>query len=333
MPRFSVVPAAYLVLTRESPHGTEVLLQLRGTTGYMEGWWACAAAGHVEEGEPADRAVCREAAEELGLTIEPGQISLAAVLQRGCVLGGPVEQRIDLFFTASEVTGDPVITEPDKALDLRWWPLADLPSHTVPHERQVLDHLRDHSDVLGAPRTGDTAYSVASRPSLLTRGFDQTLTLVAAVGRNGVIGDGASMPWHLPEDLAFFKRTTMGGVLVMGRGTWDSIGRALPGRRTIVVTRDRAWSAPGAEVAHSLPEALCMAGDTEVFVAGGGQVYQQTIAAASRLVITHVEQEPDGSVTFPRIDPDLWREESRDVQDGFTWVEYLREEPRSRPLQ
>lgn len=307
MSRFSVVPAAYLALTREGPSGPEVLLQLRGATGYMEGWWACAAAGHVEAGEPADRAVCREAAEELGLTICPAQVSLAAVLQRGCVLGGPVEQRIDLFFTASEVAGDPAINEPEKALDLRWWPLAELPERTVPHERQALEHL-----------AGGRA------PALLTRGFDQSLTLIAAIGRNGVIGDGASMPWHLPEDLSFFKRTTMGGVLVMGRGTWDSIGRALPGRRTIVVTRDREWSAPGAEVAHSLPEALLIAGDTEVFVAGGGQVYEQTIGAASRLVITHVEQEPEGSVTFPAIDPSTWREDSRDVQDGFAWVEYLR---------
>ena len=309
MTRFSVVPAAYLVLTRESVDGPEVLLQLRGNTGYMEGWWACAAAGHVEAGEPADLAVCREAGEELGLTLDPSQVSLAAVLQRGCVLGGPIEQRIDLFFAARDITGEPVVTEPDKALDLRWWPLDELPDRVVPHERQVLEHLRAHSD---------------ARPTLLTRGFDQTLTLVAAVGRNGVIGDGASMPWHLPEDLAFFKRTTMGGVLVMGRGTWDSIGRALPGRRTIVVTRQRTWSAPGAEVAHSLPEALLMAGDTEVFIAGGGQVYEQTIQAASRLVITQVEQQPEGAVTFPAIDPALWREESRDVQDGFSWVEYRR---------
>ncbi|WP_109473251.1 dihydrofolate reductase [Ornithinimicrobium cavernae] len=307
MSRFSVVPAVYLALTRESPAGPEVLLQLRGATGYMEGWWACGAAGHVESGESAPQAVCREAAEELGLTIDEETLRLVAVVHRGCVLGGPVEQRIDLFLTTSRWSGDHLIAEPDKAVDLRWWPLAALPETLVPHERQALEHLAS-----GQP------------PAVLTRGFGQTLTLVAAVGRNGVIGDGASMPWHLPEDLTFFKRTTMGGVMVMGRGTWDSIGRALPGRRTIVVTRDRAWSAPGAEVAHSLPEALLMAGDTEVFVAGGGTVYEQTIGAASRLVITHVEQEPEGSVRFPDIDPALWREDSRDVQDGFAWVEYLR---------
>lgn len=327
--RFSLVPAAYLILTREGTDGTEVLLQLRGATGYMQGWWACGAAGHVEAGESADAAVCREAAEELGITVGTADVSLAAVLQRGCVLGGPVEQRIDLFFTATQFTGEPRAVEDDKATDLRWWPLADLPEHVVPHERQVLEHLREHPAYSPSPTSPgstapDSTYPSSPSPAFLSRGFGQRLTLVAAVGRNGVIGDGAAMPWHLPEDLQFFKRTTMGGVLVMGRGTWDSIGRALPGRRTIVVTRDRTWSAPGAEVAHSLPEALLMAGDTEVFIAGGGTVYEQTIAAASRLVITHVEQEPEGAVRFPPIDTALWREESRDVQDGFTWVEYLR---------
>ena len=323
MTRFSVVPAAYLILTRPGLTGTEVLLQQRGATGYMEGWWACGAAGHVERGESADQAVCREAAEELGLTIIPSDVRLFAVLQRSCVLGGPIEQRIDLFFTTSGVAGEPAIIEPDKAADLRWWPLDDLPDHVVPHEQQVLGHLRERLASTHALPTSPSAYA-QSGPHLLTRGFAQTLTLVAAVGRNGVIGDGAAMPWHLPEDLAFFKRTTLGGVMVMGRGTWDSIGRALPGRRTIVVTRDHGWSATGAEVAHSLPEALLMAGDTEVFVVGGGQVYEQTIAAATRLVITQVEQEPEGSVRFPRIDSALWREESRDVQDGYAWVEYLR---------
>ncbi|HLS44976.1 MAG TPA: dihydrofolate reductase [Ornithinicoccus sp.] len=307
MTRFSVVPAAYLALTRDGGAGTEVLLQLRGSTGYMEGWWACGAAGHVEAHESVTDGLAREAVEELGVTVDPGSLQLVAVVHRTCRLGGPIEQRIDLFFATSQWSGDARVTEPEKARDLRWWPLDALPDHVVPHERQALEHLRE-----------------GLAPALLTRGFRQTLTLVAAVGRNGVIGDGSSMPWHLPEDLAFFKRTTMGGVLVMGRGTWDSIGRALPGRRTIVVTRDRSWSASGAEVAHSLPEALLMAGDTEVFIAGGGQVYEQTIAAASRLVITHVEQEPAGSVRFPPIDSTRWREDSRDVQDGFTWVEYER---------
>lgn len=307
MSRFSVVPAAYLALTREGAAGTEVLLQLRGPSIYMPGWWACGAAGHVEARESTTDALIREAAEELGVTVEPHSLRLAAVLHRTSLLGGPVEQRIDLFFTTSAWSGQPHIAEPDKTSDLRWWPLDALPEHVVPHERQALEHLAEQ------------------RPAaLLTRGFAQTLTLVAAVGHNGVIGDGASMPWHLPADLAFFKRTTMGGVMVMGRGTWDSIGRALPGRRTIVVTRDRGWSAPGVEVAHSLPEALLVAGDTEVFIVGGGQIYEQTIEAASRLVITEVEQEPEGTVRFPPIDRSRWQEESRDQEDGFAWVEYQR---------
>ena len=304
---FSVVPAAYLVLTREGPAGPEVLLQLRGATGYMEQWWACGAAGHVEFGESTPTAVCREASEELGLTIDPADLTLLAVVHRGCMLGGPIEQRMDLFFTTSTVLGEPRIAETDKALELAWFPLSDLPERVVPHERQALEHLAS-----GHP------------PAVLTRGLEQTLTLVAAVGRNGVIGDGSAMPWHLPADLAFFKATTMGGVLVMGRGTWDSIGRALPGRRTIVVTRDRTWAAPGAEVAHSLPEALLIAGDTEVFIAGGGQVYEQTIAVANRLVITEVDLEPEGPVTFPQIDLQQWHEESRRTQDGLAWVEYRR---------
>lgn len=139
----------------------------------------------------------------------------------------------------------------------------------------------------------------------------QSLTLIAAVGRNGVIGDGQDMPWHLPEDLRFFKDTTMGGVLVMGRGTWESIGRALPGRRTIVVTRRTDFTAPGAEVAHSLPEALRLAGDGEVFIAGGGQLYAQTIGVADRLVLTEVDLSPEGETRFPEVDPDLWQETAR----------------------
>lgn len=152
------------------------------------------------------------------------------------------------------------------------------------------------------------------------------LSLIAAVGRGGVIGDGAGMSWHLPEDLAFFKRTTMGGVLLMGRGTWDSIGRALPGRHTIVLTRDADWSAPGALVAHSLEEALAMADDLggDVFSAGGGEIYRQTLDLADRLLITHVDRDAEGSVTFPSIDPDLWVETERTPGEGLAWVTYVR---------
>lgn len=151
------------------------------------------------------------------------------------------------------------------------------------------------------------------------------VTLIAAVGRNGVIGADNDMPWHLPEDFAFFKRTTMGHPMVMGRKTFDSIGRALPGRRTIVVTRQADWSHPEVETAHSLSEALSLAGPTdEVFVCGGGQVYAEAMPWAHRLLITEVDQSPAGDVRFPPIDPSVWRETAREGRDGFSWVTYER---------
>ena len=150
------------------------------------------------------------------------------------------------------------------------------------------------------------------------------VTMIAAVGRNGVIGDGLTMPWHLSEDLKFFKRTTMGHPMVMGRRTFDSMG-ALPGRRSVVVTRQRDWSAPGVEVAHSLPEALALVAEAEqVFVVGGGEIYRQAMAYAVRLLVTDVDQSPEGSVTFPAIDPAVWTETVRDEQPGFAWVTYER---------
>ncbi len=151
-----------------------------------------------------------------------------------------------------------------------------------------------------------------------------TVTMIAAVARNGVIGDGLTMPWHLSEDLKFFKRTTMGHPMVMGRRTFDSMG-ALPGRRSVVVTRQHDWSAPGVEVAHSLDEALArVAGAEQVFVVGGGELYRQAMPYAVRLLVTEVDQSPEGSVTFPAIDPEVWTETARDEQPGFAWVTYDR---------
>ena len=151
------------------------------------------------------------------------------------------------------------------------------------------------------------------------------VTLIAAVGRNGVIGSGGDMPWHIPEDFAFFKRTTMGHPMVMGRKTFDSIGRVLPGRRTIVVTRQPDWSHPDVETAHSLTEALALAGPAdEVFVCGGGEVYAEAMPFAHRLLVTEVDLAPEGEVTFPPIDISEWREVSREGHDGYSWVDYRR---------
>lgn len=151
------------------------------------------------------------------------------------------------------------------------------------------------------------------------------VSLIAAVARNGVIGAGNAMPWHLPEDFAFFKRTTMGHPLVMGRRTFDSIGRVLPGRRTIVITRQPSWSHPEVETAHSFAEAISLAGPAdEVFVAGGGEVYAEAMPYAHRLLVTEVDLEPEGDVRFPPVDHQHWRETSREPRDGFAFVTYER---------
>ncbi len=310
--RSRVVPAAYVALVRGEGADQQVLLQLRRGTGFMDGWWACGAAGHVEHSESVLEAAAREAVEELGVTVDPADLSPLCTVHRTCAVHDPAEERVDMFFTAERWAGEPRIIETHKAAELRWFLLDALPADVVPHEHKALDALRLAGG--GAP------------PAVLTHGFDQRLTLVAAVGRNGAIGDGSSMPWHLPEDLAHFKRTTGGGVMVMGRRTWDSIGRALPGRRTVVVTRDRTWSAPGAQVAHSMAEALLIAGDGEVFIAGGGEIYAQTLPWAHRLVITEVDAEPAVDVVFPPIDGAVWREVAREPRDGFAFVTWERTE-------
>ena len=155
-----------------------------------------------------------------------------------------------------------------------------------------------------------------------------TITVLAAVGANRAIGRNGDMPWHLPQDLAHFKATTMGHTMVMGRKTYDAIGRALPGRRTIVITRQKGWHAPGVEVAHSLADALALAGPTEVFVIGGGQVYQEAMPFADQMMLTEIEQSPEADVFFPEFDLDHWHEVVRERHDGFAFVTYVRRQPR-----
>ena len=155
-----------------------------------------------------------------------------------------------------------------------------------------------------------------------------TITVLAAVGANLVIGRDGDMPWHLPEDLAHFKATTMGHTMVMGRKTYDAIGRALPGRRTIVITRQKGWHAPGVEVAHSLADALALPGPTEVFVIGGGQVYREAMPFADQMMLTEIEQSPEGDAFFPPFEADHWHETTRERHDGFAFVTYVRHQPR-----
>jgi dihydrofolate reductase len=137
-----------------------------------------------------------------------------------------------------------------------------------------------------------------------------TVTLVAAVAANRVIGVDGDLPWRLPEDLAHFKRLTMGHPMIMGRATFDSIGHALPGRTTIVVTRNPDWSADGVEIAPSFEAALKRAQeiDDDIFIVGGGQIYAQALDAGvvDLMVITRVAAAPEGDVRFPAMDWELW---------------------------
>ncbi|MFL6098891.1 MAG: dihydrofolate reductase [Actinomycetales bacterium] len=154
-----------------------------------------------------------------------------------------------------------------------------------------------------------------------------TVTLVAAVGRNGVIGRHGDLAVRISEDLRRFKALTMGHPMVMGRKTWDSMGGPLPGRRSIVLTRDHGWRADGAEVTHSVPSALEMAGPGPVFVVGGGELYRQTIHLADALELTEVDQYLEGDVFFPPLDRAAWVEVARDARDGYAFVRYERAGP------
>ena len=164
------------------------------------------------------------------------------------------------------------------------------------------------------------------------------MVLVAAVADNGVIGRDNAMPWRLGSDLKRFKALTMGKPVVMGRKTYLSIGKPLPGRTNIVVSRDAGFAAPGVLVAGNLDAALSAArgdalrrGVDEIVVIGGSDIYTQCMPLADRLEITHVHARPDGDTSFPPIDGALWREIARSEHPAgaqevvnFTCVSYVR---------
>jgi dihydrofolate reductase len=164
------------------------------------------------------------------------------------------------------------------------------------------------------------------------------VALIAAVARNSVIGRDNGLIWRLGSDLKRFKALTLGKPLVMGRKTFQSIGRPLPGRETIVVTRDPSFHADGVLVARDIDAALALAagraaalGTDEIMVAGGGEIYAQTIAGADRLYVTEVALAPQGDVRFPVIDAGHWRETKREAgvrgerdEADFAFVDYER---------
>ena len=156
---------------------------------------------------------------------------------------------------------------------------------------------------------------------------------VAAYADNRVIGDHGRIPWRIPDDFAHFKAVTLGHTLVMGRLTYDSIGRPLPGRRTVVVTRDRDWSVDGVDVAHSLDEALTLAAahDGDTVIAGGAQIYRAAMPVLTHQVLTEVHLTPPGDAHYPRFDPGDWRETRRVSRPDLDWVWWERVTARPGP--
>ena len=142
------------------------------------------------------------------------------------------------------------------------------------------------------------------------------LTLIVARATNGVIGRDGGLPWHLPADLKRFKALTMGGVMIMGRRTFDSLPGLLPGRRHLVVTRDRQWQAPGAEVAYGVDEALALAGDGPVSVIGGAEIFELFLPLAEQIELTEVEGDIPGDTVMPDPRERGWYEVAREDHGG-----------------
>ena len=152
--------------------------------------------------------------------------------------------------------------------------------------------------------------------------------LVAAVAANGIIGANGQLPWRLPEDLAHFKRLTLGHPIIMGRRTWESLGRPLPGRENIVVTGTPGYEAPGAAIAGSLEGALALCiGEPVAFVIGGSRLFQEALPIAAGLVMTEIQRDFPGDTRFPEYERSRWRETQRErhvTADGmkFDFVLY-----------
>jgi len=152
------------------------------------------------------------------------------------------------------------------------------------------------------------------------------LSIIVAIARNGIIGctneDGrGALPWHLPEDLKHFKETTNGHPIIMGRKTWESLGRPLPNRRNMVISRQANYTATGAEVFASLPDALAAIGDTPAFIIGGAELYKQALPLAGQLIITEVGLDAEGDTRFPPFGHE-WREASRTEHLSATQIPY-----------
>lgn len=160
--------------------------------------------------------------------------------------------------------------------------------------------------------------------------MSSNLTIVVATDRQRGIGIRNTLPWKLPEDLAFFKRTTTGHPIIMGRKTFDSIGRALPNRRNIVITRNPDWQHEGVEAVSSLAEAIVLVGSDAAFVIGGGQIYAEALPCTRTLLVTEIDKDFDCDAFFPKVDAQLWQEVAREQHHSdsnafdFAFVTYQR---------
>jgi dihydrofolate reductase len=159
-----------------------------------------------------------------------------------------------------------------------------------------------------------------------------SFSLIAAVAKNNCIGKNNKIPWNVPEDFQYFKKTTLGKTCLMGQKTFESIlgylGKPLPGRQTVVITLDTNFKAPeGVRVFYSLDQAWEALQNEDVFVCGGASIYKQTINRADTLYITWIDQEPDGDVFFPIINLDIWKETWREDHPGFSFVKYIKQLP------
>lgn len=155
------------------------------------------------------------------------------------------------------------------------------------------------------------------------------ISIIVAVDKNNAIGRGNNLLWHISEDLQHFKKITMGHPVIMGRKTYESIGRPLPGRENIIVTRNMSFFAQGCIVVHSLQEAINIYPQDDVFIIGGGEIYNEAIAISNKMYITFVDHCYDADTFFPKIDPNLWYEASRvnyergrEFEYSFSFVKY-----------
>ncbi|HLA74929.1 MAG TPA: type 3 dihydrofolate reductase [Gammaproteobacteria bacterium] len=165
------------------------------------------------------------------------------------------------------------------------------------------------------------------------------ISLVVAMARNRVMGRDNALPWHLPADLKYFKRITMGKPIVMGRKTFESIGRMLPGRANIVITHDHGYRADGCLVVHSIDEALAAAaGAPEVMIIGGAKLFEQTLPRATRIYLTEINADITGDTYFPKLDDHIWGETQRvdcapDEQNPYSYSFRVLDKCTGRQLQ